>query len=318
MFIDSNEFLKKLHELPEQKTVYICGHTNPDMDSIGSCFALANYLLTLRKNVKILLNEKDFSIAEDLENKELLTNEITEQEFNFIMVDCNEKKRLKNFENNFDKAQFKLNIDHHEDNKDESNFSFSISEASSTCELIFKVLSQDKNFKLSKEIAKNLYLGMMTDTNCFQRRLGNETLIIAQKLINMNINHEELIKKYFLSRTMTEIKAFSKLVNDLKFDTFYYVVADKEQEPYKNLSHNSFVKKIAEDMRKIDAIDVLVFLIKDKNIYTAKTMSNKSNNADKISALFGGGGHKKEAGFTTDLPLETIVEKIKNYLNKQQ
>ena len=37
--------------------------------------------------------------------------------------------------------------------------------------------------------------------------------------------------------------------------------------------------------------------------------------ADKLAGVFGGGGHKKEAGFTVEnMSVETIVEKTKEYL----
>ena len=45
-------------------------------------------------------------------------------------------------------------------------------------------------------------------------------------------------------------------------------------------------------------------------------MTNYDENADKIAELFGGGGHKKEAGFETTLPVKEIIKTIKKFLKK--
>jgi nanoRNase/pAp phosphatase (c-di-AMP/oligoRNAs hydrolase) len=62
-------------------------------------------------------------------------------------------------------------------------------------------------------------------------------------------------------------------------------------------------------------MDVFIVLIKDNDTIVAKCMSNTSENADKIASLFGGGGHKKEAGFTvSNIEISTIIDKVKTYL----
>ena len=44
-------------------------------------------------------------------------------------------------------------------------------------------------------------------------------------------------------------------------------------------------------------------------------MSNISENANIIASLFGGGGHKKEAGFTIkNKDIQEMINEIKKYL----
>ena len=79
----------------------------------------------------------------------------------------------------------------------------------------------------------------------------------------------------------------------------------------------NLLKQIAEDLRKIDGIDLLVVLIKNQETIVAKVMTNSSDSADKIALLFGGGGHKREAGFTIkDISVDKIIEEIKKYIQK--
>ena len=68
-------------------------------------------------------------------------------------------------------------------------------------------------------------------------------------------------------------------------------------------------------MRTIEGIDVFLVLIKENDKIIAKVMTNISENADKIAMIFGGGGHKKEAGFTiNNVSVEEIIKQTKIYL----
>lgn len=300
--------------------IYICGHIKPDQDSICSCLALANFLNYIGKESYVLLEEKDKDVLNWINNHSLIVSEIKEQKYNFIALDLNEKKRLGSFEKHFDNASYTINIDHHQDNKNEADFVYSLPGISSTCEIIYNILNNIDSKQLkNKEICEYLYSGILNDTNCFSRRLSKNTLRITQKLINSGINYQEIINKTLKEKSMYEFKALAKLVNEIKYDGFHYIVIDKEDENYNKLTHNQIVKKLAEDLRTIREIDILVVLIKDKNTIISKCMTKTSENADKIASLFGGGGHKKEAGFTVnDISINEIINRINVFLNAKK
>lgn len=312
-FKQAKEVLSNLNNLP----IYIAGHVKPDQDSIGSCKALAEYLSSCGKEVYVLLENADKDILSWKGDYSFVVSEVSNDKFNFIALDLNEKKRLARFEQYFDSAEFKINIDHHQDNKYEADFTLSIPGISSTCEIIYEILKTCGKLAFSKNICDYLYAGMMNDTNCFTRRLSSKTMSIAQRLINWGADYVQIIKKTFSERSLYEFKALAKLVNEIKYDGFHYVVVDKNDEAFSKLTHNEIVKKIAEDLRKIEGMDVFLVLIKTDETIVAKCMSNISECADKLAAIYGGGGHKKEAGFTVkNMSVEEIIFKAKEFLNK--
>lgn len=312
-FKQTKEVLDNLNELP----IYIAGHLKPDQDSVGSCLALAEYLKSKGREVFVLLEETDKDILSWKGDYSLVSSGVVHEKYNFIALDLNEKKRLGRFVQDFDGAEFKINIDHHQDNKYEANFTLSIPGISSTCEIIYEILKSEGKQVFTKNIAEYLYAGMMNDTNCFTRRLSSKTMAIAQKLINFGADYVHVIKKTFSERTMYQFKALAKLVNEIKFDGFHYAVIDKSLPEFEKLTHNNIVKQIAEDLRKIEGIDVFLILIKNGDTIVAKVMSNTSECADKLASVFGGGGHKKEAGFTIkNISVEEIILKSKEFLNK--
>ena len=307
-----------LLNLDKNLPVYIAGHLKPDQDSVGSCLALANFLRLYNIKSYVLLEDFDKEILSWKGEVSFIKNEVSEKEYNFIALDLNEKKRLGRFESYFDNAKFKINIDHHQDNKYEADFTLSIPGTSSTCEIVYEIMKSEGKSVFFKEICDFLYAGMMNDTNCFSRRLSKKTMSIAQKLINYGADYSYIIKKTFSERSLYEFKALAKLVSEIKYDEFHYAVVDKAEPEYCELTHNQIVKKIAEDLRKIEGIDVFLILIKTGDTIVAKVMSNISSCADKLAAVFGGGGHKKEAGFTIkNMAIEEIVSKTKDFLKNK-
>ena len=308
-----NNFRKLLLNINNNLPIYLAGHLTPDQDSICSCLALAEFLNANNKKVKVLIKDEDKEIIAWHKDTKFLVNNITDKTYAFVALDMNQKNRLGIYEQDFDKAQITFNIDHHENNKYEAVYTLSNSNMSSTCEMIYNLICFDKT-NLTKDVCTYLYSGILNDTNCFSRRLTNKTLSISQKLINLGIDYQDIIKKTFTTCPLYQLKALAEIANNLKYDGFYYAVIDKEKEEFKNLTHNQIVKKLAEEVRKVDTIDNLVFLIKEGSSIKAKVMTNTSDNANKIAELFGGGGHKREAGFTTTENIKSIIEKIKNYI----
>lgn len=297
--------------------IYIAGHLTPDQDSVCSCLALAEFLNSNSKKVNVLIEDKDLSLIAWHKNTRFLTNCVKEKKYAFISLDLNEKKRLGVFEKDFDNAELTFNIDHHENNKLEAQYTLFDCDMSSTCEMIYNLIKYNKS-NLTFPICEYLYSGILNDTNCFARRLTNKTLTVAQTLLNKGIDYKYIIKATFAECSLYQLKALAEIVNNLQYDGFYYAIIDKQKECFKNLTHNQIVKKLAEEVRKVDNIDNLVFLIKNEDNIKAKVMTNKTDNANVIAELFGGGGHKKEAGFTTNLQVEEIVKTIKKFLQQNK
>lgn len=296
--------------------IYIAGHLNPDDDSIGSCLALSYLLESLGNHCLVLLENKDTELLKNHLVDARVTNSVIHSEYIFIAMDLNETYRLNKFEKFYPDAKLTINIDHHQGNYTNADHILSIPEKSSTCEIVYKLI-ESINPEILKEpkLCHCLYTGMLTDTNGFSRRLSDETLIIAQKLIGSGIEYERIIRRTLQHRTLYQFQALSQLITDLKNnELFHYVIIDKSLPVYANLSHNDIVKILAEEIRKIDGIDLLLVLEINGEKTTTKVASNYSKNAHIIASHFGGGGHPGEAGFSSNLTPEEIIKEATLFL----
>ena len=131
----------------DDSPIYIAGHIKPDQDSIGSCLAFARFLNNFGKKAYVLLEDKDKAINEWQNDYSLIVNDIKDENFNFIALDLNEKKRLGFYEKYFDKARYTINVDHHQDNKGEANYTISDTSVSSTCEIIYNIIKNIHSLK---------------------------------------------------------------------------------------------------------------------------------------------------------------------------
>lgn len=345
------ELKEKLLFLPDLP-IFIAGHKNPDQDSIGSCLCLCRFLRHFKKDAWVLLKKEEKSLVlwqniDDLvvkniddflktiqSNQNVVKNEKKDINLNindlnvskisgqkkyiFIALDLNDLSRLDNHQDEYLNATLKLNIDHHQGNSTNADFVFSCDKESSTCEILFKLIEKTDKSLLTLDNCENLYCGILTDTNCFSRRITKRTFDIAQQLINLGVDYYKLNRLVLWGRTVDELVCSGLLAQSIVDEkTFHYVVCDKTKTPMCNLSQSVLVKKVAEDLRKIDGINILVFLIDYKDKFVAKVMTNDCEIADKISSQFaGGGGHKKEAGFTTTLSIQEILSTISAYISK--
>ena len=128
------------------KTVALSGHIRPDGDCVGSVMSIYQYI---KKNipemeVKVFLETPSavFNCIEGVENIDSSMD--TEEVFDvFIALDCT-ADRLGNAQSIFERAQTKVNIDHHVSNQGCGDINIVVPDAASTCEVVYELLDREK------------------------------------------------------------------------------------------------------------------------------------------------------------------------------
>jgi nanoRNase/pAp phosphatase (c-di-AMP/oligoRNAs hydrolase) len=220
--------------------------------------------------VYVLIEDFDLDITKLHHNHHLLAHDVGHDDYCFIALDLNETYRLGRFKKPYLNAQIKINIDHHQGNHTDADTVVSMPDRSSTSEIIYKLICVYGREYLDLDIAEDLYTGIMTDTSGFARRLSSETLSIAQRLINLGVDYETLIRGTFSHRTLYELKALGQLIEEIHFDEcLHYVSIDKSLEEYKKDVSESQIDYIANDI----VINKLFDFLKANNNMTAKECS---------------------------------------------
>lgn len=310
------EIKEVLNNIPNDRAIIIAGHENADMDSIGSSLALAYFLNKIGKNdISVLIDKKDKYKIQWFNNNKFIVQDISRKDYVFIMVDLNRKQRLGIFENYFDNARLTINIDHHENNKKESNYIISDEKISSTAEMIFNLINEFDT-KFDENIASLLYAGILTDTAGFSHRLTPKTFEAMSKLLECGINYKYITKKVFLERTMKEAKALSKMLSEINYDVFHYIIINKNDEIFSSLEYSMLFKKMVPILKNIEDIMVLGIFLIDNNKVFGEFKANIDIDMSKLAERFGGGGHKDSAGFESELDIAEILKISKEYIGE--
>ena len=322
--------LKKL--LSKEKKIIITTHTNPDGDAIGSSLGLYHFLKKTNHNVNVVTPNRhpeflnwvpgcdDIIIYE--ENKELGKKLIDNCDLLFTL-DFNNLNRCGLVGENINLKKHKIvMIDHHQSPSDYSSITFSYPKISSTCELIFKLITRltDIDF-IDKDISTCIYLGMMTDTGSFQyNSVNSETHSILSVLMDKGIDHSKVYNNIYNSNNLSKLRILGSALNNLnqiKESKTTYMTLTKTQ-----LVDNNYKKGDTEGLvnygLSLKNIDFTAIFIEDIDQANNIKISFRSKNlfpCDKFAKkFFNGGGHKNAAGGKYLGSIDNAVTKFKSSL----
>lgn len=302
-------------------TVAISGHIRPDGDCVGSTLAVYNYITTYFPQIQVeLFLEAIPDVFHFLKNADKIQHDYeSDKEFDlFIVLDCGDEGRLGPFAKYFDLAKHTLCIDHHVSNQAFAEDNYIIPDASSTCELVFNMMENDK---ITKDIAECLYTGMVHDTGVFQYSCTSaQTMNNAGILMEKGIDYPKIVTDTFYLKTYDQNRILgyallnSKLYLDGKVILTYLT---KE-----NLDEFHCTPKeldgIVNQLRVTKGTEVAVFLYEvEDGSYKASFRVTGDVNVAEIAEHFGGGGHVKAAGCNIFGDIEIVISRVLEEIKKR-
>ncbi len=308
--------------ISNSKVIGIGGHIRPDGDCVGSCMAMYNYIVTYfpEKEVHVYLDPIP-NIFKFFKNSDKIEDIHTVQQGKvfdlFIALDCSEGHRLGDVAPYFENAVHTVCIDHHLTNGGFAEYSYIIPDDSSTCELIYNQIGKDK---ITKDIAECLYTGIIHDTGVFQYSCTTEaTMAAAGFLMTKGIDYPKICTDTYYAKTMVQNRMLGKaLLNCKTFEDGKIIAAVITKEDMAEFDAQSkHLEGIVQQLRDTTGVQVAVFLYElEAGDFKGSTRATGDVDLTVITGRYGGGGHKKAAGFSvaTKEPwaiIQEIVEMIK-------
>lgn len=308
-------------QLKNVKTVAIAGHVRPDGDCVGSCLAVYNYIETYYPQIQVDLYLQPIpNIFKFLKNSDKIQSEYPGKPAYdlFIMLDCGDKDRLGDAAVYFEEAGKTVCVDHHVSNAGFADENYIFPKASSTCELIFELLEEER---ITKEIAECIYVGMVHDTGVFQYSCTSaKTMGIAGKLMEMGIDFSAIVDKTFYEKTYNQNRIMGQALTDstlhLGGQVIFTVVTAEEMEKFEVLPKH--LDGIVNQLRVTKDVEVAIFLYEtEEHGFKVSMRSNGKVDVAEISMKFGGGGHVRAAGVTMYGSVAEIRDTLLAEIEKQ-
>ncbi len=313
--------MTKLEAYVEQAgSIVILGHVNPDGDCAGSCLAVCNYLREQfpQKTVDVYLEPVSGKFSY-LAGYDQLQHELNHKTYDLcICMDSSDKERLGAFVQYFDTAKETLCIDHHVTNKGYAQENVIDGAASSTCELLFTLLDEEK---VSKAVAECIYTGLVHDTGVFKHsNTTQRTMEVAGKMISKGIDFGSIVDDSFFRKTYHQAQILGRaLLESVAFmdkQCIFTVVRKKDMDFYG--VDKSDLDGIVDQLRVIEGVEVAIFLYEvDIHMYKVSMRSNKKVDVSRIAAYFGGGGHVRAAGCTMSGSPHDVINNLSEHIEKQ-
>lgn len=313
--------MKLEEQLYDVKRVAIAGHVKPDGDCVGSTLAVYNYIRQYHPEMEVELHLEPIpNIFKFLANADKIDSSYEEKEPYdlFIALDCGDEKRLGNAMKYFRTAKRTLCVDHHISNQSFADDNLIVPDASSTSELIYGLLDEQK---ITKEIAECLYVGIIHDTGVFQYSCtSSKTMNIAGKLMDKGIDYPTIVDKTFFEKTFeqNQILACALLKAKRYFNDrcIASVITKEDMDTYHALPKH--LEGIVAQMRSTKGVDVAILLYENADgSYKASMRTNGAVDVAAICGRHGGGGHVRAAGATLHGEPEQLLEMLLDDVREQ-
>ena len=317
--------------IKESNKVMIMGHSNPDIDAMGSAMGIYRLVKELGKNAYIITsNETNTlqsfkeSLLKDPEYEDILiTKEVAEENIDettlLVVVDTNKVNYVES-PDILTKTDKIVVIDHHRRSADyieNATLTFQEVYASSAAELVTEIL-QYVSIKINLKTieAESLYAGIMMDTKNFTFKTGLRTFEAAAYLRKCGVDIIR-VKKWFQS----DLASFNKIAEIVK-------KAEIVNDSIAIASYNRKTKdaslicaKAADELLTISNITASFVLgnIGDKICISGRSIGDI--NVQIILEKLGGGGHITLAGaqlegLTMEEAKQELIIRINEYFTE--
>ena len=325
--MNSEEILILKQALSNKSNIVIVGHKNPDGDAIGSCLGLANFLKQLEHQVTVVMPndfpeflkwipETQIIINYD-QHRDNVKNCLSEANLVFTL-DFNALNRTGDLapELMATNADFIL-IDHHQEPDDYALVTYSDVGMSSTSEMVYHFIEFMGGLNLlNKEIATQLYVGIMTDTGSFRFPATTAaTHRIIAHLIEAGAPNSIIHQNVYDTNSPDRLKLLGVALNNMvmlpEYKTAYITMSQEE------LNNNNFKKGDTEGfvnyaLSMKGVIFAMIFIENKKEKIIKISLRSKGSFSvnDFSRKYFNGGGHTNAAGVKSSKTLSKTVEEF--------
>ena len=307
--------------IKESNKVMIMGHTNPDIDAMGSAMGIYRLVKDLGKNAYIvtsnetttLQNFKE-SLMEEPEYEDILINkEVAEENMDeetlLVIVDTHKTNYVEAPEL-LNKTEKIVVIDHHRRSADyieNATLTFQEVYASSAAELVTEILQYaTTKINLKTIEAESLYAGIMMDTKNFTFKTGVRTFEAAAYLRKCGVDIIR-VKKWFQS----DLASFNKIAEIVKKAEIVNNSIAIASYNRKTKDASLICAKAADELLTISNITASFVLgnIGEKICISGRSIGDI--NVQVILEKLGGGGHITLAGAQVEgMTMEEVKQEL--------
>ena len=307
--------LDRIVELVRKRDRFlVTSHVNPDGDAVAAQLALRFILLSLGRSCTVVAGQPVPRVYRFLPGAgEILVrrrHSLRPYTAAFVL-DCGSRARASALPAR--KVPLTVvNIDHHVSNAGYGDINWIRPGASSTCEMIYD-LARRLRVPLERDLAVNLYTGILTDTGSFQYSSTTpRSMSIASRLLRSGVDAHEVAGNVYENAEYESLRLLGRVLSRMgrscngrvSWVTFTH-------DELSSLSNASETEEFVNYARSLDSA-VLALGLKEvvPGEIRVSLRSKGEVNVSDLASRHGGGGHRNAAGCTLHGSLRSVQRKL--------
>jgi len=299
----------------------VTSHDNPDGDALGSLLATHLALVQLGKDSVMVLGGPQPLPGEyaflRLEERGLVREAPADVgERVLVAVDCAQESRIVE-PTLLHSAASSVNIDHHHDNSRFGTVNLVVDDASSTAEVLADAFDR-LGVERTPELSEALYTAIVTDTGRFQySNTTPKALRLAAGLVEDGANVGKVFVEVYESTPFAKLKLLARaLEHATELAGGRVVISELRREDFEAAgAEEPYSEGIIDYLRSVDGAELVALVRELPDGAASRRKGSLRSHPDgvdvsAIARTFGGGGHRRAAGFSTDLAMDEITRRI--------
>ena len=317
-----------LEEIRDGQRFVLVTHENPDGDALGSLVGMHNVLRALGKDSVMFMSADEFPLPYeyrffDLEGlASVPPRDIDER--TVIYLDCGniDRNPLEIVKRNDTHI---VNVDHHHDNTRFGTVNWVDDEASCTAELVW-ILMSSLGVEPTLTIAEALYVGLVTDTGRFMyENTGSRAHVMASELIDAGVDVAGVYKRLYEEMPFAKLELLSRALSHIeRYDDGALTMARLTRDDFRLAgAEESYSEGVIDHLRSVSGTKVAAMsreLLAEAASGRKKVSLRATGHEVDVSAIAraaGGGGHRRAAGFSTELSDDELVAFLREQIAAQ-
>src|ERR687886_932558 len=296
-------------------------HENPDGDALGSLLATKLALDQLGKDsVMYLYGEaplpREYVFMPLAELRRRLPDDWRERVL--IALDCANESRIGPEPEPLEGAPLVIDIDHHHDNSRFGDVNLVVAGASSTGEVLRDVFAE-LGVDLTPEIAEALYIALVTDTGRFQyTNTTPRALRLAAELVEAGADVHRIFQWVYESVQFGKLKLLARALDRARvLEGGRIVVSHLLRTDFGEVgAAEPYSEGIIDYLRAVEGAQMAVLIREPpRSDGPTRRVSLRASvdelDVSAVARLFGGGGHRQAAGFSSEASIEEITDFVR-------
>jgi bifunctional oligoribonuclease and PAP phosphatase NrnA len=313
--------------LREHDKFLLTTHERPDGDAIGSLAAMQQVLTSLGKDAVAFLTADEFPLPYEYRFIHL-DGLVTEPpadlaERVMVFLDCGNIDRTPAAALEGESRSI-LNIDHHHDNTRFGTLNHVDPHASCTAEMVWDLM-KGLEVEATRPTAEALYVGLVTDTGRFMyENTGPRAHQMAAELIEGEIDVHSIYRRLYEGIPQGKLELLARgLANVERYDGGVLTVTHLTLEDFTTAgADESYSEGLVDHLRSVEgtAVAGLVRDLLGDGAAKRKVSLRATDDRVDVSVIAraqGGGGHRRAAGFSTDLDFPELVSFLRGAVADQ-